>query len=216
MFNCPYFTPNNFRSLEETSYIRIFHASPNAPAVDVYLNDRLVARNLKYRDFTEYLKVTPNNYNVKVYPTGNSTTPIINTSLSVGKNQILTAAAIGLLDNISIKVIEDPPVPIEQGSVMLRVAHLSPDAPRINASLANGNIKFDNVDYMEVTNYQKISPGLYTMEAEAADTGDLVLIVPNILLRSDKFYTIYIIGLASGTPSLQVVIPLDGNSYIKF
>ncbi|MEW9093840.1 MAG: DUF4397 domain-containing protein [Clostridiaceae bacterium] len=216
MFNYPYFTSNNFRNPEETSYIRIFHASPNAPAVDVYLNNKIVARNLKYKEFTEYLKVTPNNYNIKVYPTGNSTTPIINTSLSIGKNQILTAAAIGLLDNISIKVIEDPPMPIEQGSAMLRIAHLSPDAPIINASLANGSIKFDNVDYTKVTDYQKINPGLYTMEAEAASTGDLILMVPNILLKPNNFYTIYIIGLSSGSPSLQVVIPLDGNSYIKF
>ena len=216
MFICPYFTPNQYRSPEEASYIRIFHASPNAPAVDIYINDRLTVRNLGYRQFTEYLKVKPGNYNIKVYPAGEVAIPVINSDLLIENNKILTAAAIGPLGNIGLEVVEDIQMPIPEGKVMLRIAHFSPDAPAVNATLNNSNVAFNNVSFREVTDYTSLNPGLYTLQVTVAGTDDVVLIVPNINLKANRFYTIYIIGLTQGSPSLQVVIPLDGNSYIKF
>ncbi|GAA0723281.1 DUF4397 domain-containing protein [Clostridium malenominatum] len=216
MYICPYFTPNQYRSPEEASYIRIFHASPNAPAVDIYINNRLTVRNLGYRQFTQYLKITPGNYNIKVYPAGNTETPVLNLNAQIENNTILTAAAVGLLPNLNLQLIKDTPMTIPEGKVMIRLAHLSPDAPAVDGRINNSNVTFENLSFSNVSDYQSLNPGVYTLEVTPAGSDDVILIVPNINLKANRFYTIYIIGLALGSPSLQVVIPLDGNSYIKF
>ncbi|WP_027623548.1 DUF4397 domain-containing protein [Clostridium lundense] len=211
MFFCPYF----FRSAP-VSYLRILHAVPDAPKVDVYLNDKLVANNLAFKQFTEYLSVIPGYYNVKIYPAGNTANPVINTSFFASGNNIYTAAAIGLLKNIYLKVIEDTPMAIAPNKTMIRFVHLSPDAPMVNVVLPNKNIGFENVSFGEVTNYKEMSPGISTIQISAAQTGNVVLMSPNARFGPNKFYSIYAVGLAGGNPPLQILLPLDGNSYIKF
>lgn len=199
-----------------TSYVRLLHASPNAPAVDVYANDVLIARNLAYRDFTPYLRLRAGNYNIKVYPTGQRTNPVIDTNIMVPPFSIFTVAAIGELPNISLLPIPEPRMPIPLGKLYIRFAHLSPDAPAVDITLPDGTPLFKNVSYKQVTDYIPVDPGTYTLQARIAGTDDVVLTVPNVNLHPNRFYTTYAVGLAQGTPGLQVLIPLDGNSYLRF
>jgi NADH-quinone oxidoreductase subunit J len=48
--------------------VQFVHAVPDAPAVDVYLNNELVAERLEFREPTEFEAVNPGNYNLLVYP----------------------------------------------------------------------------------------------------------------------------------------------------
>jgi len=218
MFYCPYYCFNNIpcHIRVEKSYIRILHASPDAPAVDVYANDMLIARNLSYKFFTEYLNVVPGNYNIRVFPTGNTTNPVIDTNLSIPANSIYTVAASGVLSNIGLFPISEPIMAVPPGKLFLRFVHLSPDAPDVDVVLPDGYVLFSNIGYKGVTNYIPVNPGTYTVYVNPTGTNKPVLYVPNITLNSGKFYTIYAVGLAQGSPPLQVLIPLDGNSYIKF
>lgn len=197
------------------SYIRVLHASPDAPAVDVYADGKLIASNLAYRDFTEYVEVTPGTYNIKVYPAGTQTNPVINTSLNIPDRSILTVAAVGRLANIKLRVVPDTPMSIPPGKTFLRFAHFSPNAPNVDITLPDGTVLFSNVAYSEVTDYKSINPGTYTLQARVAGTGNVVLTVPNQTLLPNKFYTAYAVGLVGQSPPLQLLTPLDGNSYIK-
>ncbi|SKC48562.1 DUF4397 domain-containing protein [Maledivibacter halophilus] len=199
----------------DTTYVRIFHASPDAPPVDVYLNNRPVVSNLEYRSFTEYLPVSPGVYNVKVFPAGATRNPVINTNINVPSNTILTVAAINKLEDIALYAIEDTPMPVPGDKVYLRFGHLSPNAPSVDIRLPNGNNVFRDVEYKEITDYKLLDPGTYTLDVYGAGTDKRVLHVPNINLKPNRFYTVYAIGLVGEKPPLQVVIPLDGNSYIK-
>lgn len=46
----PTFTPTPIGK----AYIRFLHSAPGSPAVDIYVNNSLIARNINYNDFTEY------------------------------------------------------------------------------------------------------------------------------------------------------------------
>jgi hypothetical protein len=199
----------------DVTYTRIFHASPDAPPVDVYLNNRPVVSNLKYRSFTEYLPLAPGVYNVKVYPAGTTTNPVINTNINVPGNTILTVAAINKLEDLALYAIEDTPMPVPMDKVYLRFGHLSPNAPAVDIRLPDGTNVFEDVEYKEITDYDLLDPGTYTLDVYAAGTDNRVLHVPNINLKPNRFYTVYAIGLLGEKPPLQVVIPLDGNSYIE-
>ncbi|WP_461206955.1 DUF4397 domain-containing protein [Clostridium sp. DL1XJH146] len=210
MFFYPYYRN------EEKSFIRVFHASPDAPAVDVYANGVKIAGNLKYRQFTEYLKVTPGIYNIKVYPAGTKTNPVIATKYKIEPETITTIAAIGTLDSIHLLPIDDPILAKVPDKASVRFSHLSPNTPSVDVTLPDGTIIFENVSYEETSDYIEVDPGKYTLQARPTGTDKIALIVPNIHLKPNRFYTVYAIGLLGGNPPLQVVIPLDGNTYIDF
>jgi len=200
---------------QENSYVRLLHASPNSPAVDVYANGNAIARNLTYRQFTPYLTLPAGRYSIRVFPAGQTANPVLATDIDIAGRSILTAAVVGILPGISLFVNPDPVIPKQPGRVLLRFTHLSPNAPNVDVALQDGTRLFSNVGYRQTGSYVPLRPGVYIFRIFPAGTQQTVLYVPNIRLRPNRFYTIYAIGLAGGTPPLQVLIPLDGNSYIN-
>ena len=202
--------PNN-----NDSYIRVLHAVPNAPAVDVYANDELIAKKLPYKRFTQYMKVPAVEYTITIYPAGTKEEPVLETTIPIKSNSIYTLAAIGLLPQIDVLPVEEPPMVITPGEVCVRAAHLSPDAPPVDVTLPDGSVLFEDVSYEEVTDYFCIEPGGLTLQLRLPGTDQVILTVPNIQLRPNRFYTFYVVGEAENMTPLQMLIPLDGNSYIK-
>lgn len=215
MYNCYGHYYNGYNMQQTQSYVRILHASPDAPAVDVYINDKLLASNLSYKNFTEYYSLNPGVYNIKVYPAGQMGNPVINLDIKIPPKGIYTVAAINMLKDIELYPILDTPMPIQTGKVYVRFAHLSPDAPSVDIRLPNGTNVFKDVEYKEVTDYITVNPGTYTLNVYPTGTEDRVLHIPNITLKGNRFYTVYAVGLDAGNPPLQVLIPLDGNSYLQ-
>lgn len=208
--------PNFNISNGSYSYIRFLNAVPNSPAIDIYFNSVLVARRLQYSQFTEYMKIPEAQYQVNIYPTGTQTNPILSTEINIPNGTIGTIAVIGLLPDVSLFPISDPLSAITPGQVCVRFGHLSPNAPAVDITAPDGSMFFDNISYEEITDYLCMDPGRYTLQARLAGTDQVVLTVPNIRLYPNRFYSIYAVGLTDQMPGLQVLIPLDGNSYLQF
>lgn len=217
MYYADQFTHNPYVAVNtEKSYIRLLHAIPNAPAVDVYANGSLIARNLQYREFTEYFSLPAGSYNIEIYSTGQTGTPIFKTTATFPGRTIFTVALIGLLSDISLLPIAEPQIMMTPGMTMLRVGHLSPAAPNLDVTLPDGTVLFSEVSYRETTDYKMVPPATYRLQARISGTDTVMLNVPNIRLQPNRYYTIYIIGLPNDQPPLQVLIPLDGQSYLRF
>jgi hypothetical protein len=217
MFYCPKNTYNpyyQFRVSPMTSYLRVLHASPKSPAVDVYINDLLKFRNLTYGAFTDYIEVITGNYNVKVYAAGTKASPVLNKNIFVPPEKIYTVAAIGLLPSIDILPIPEPKVINPSDKAYIKFAHLSPNTGAVDIALPNGTILFKNISYKGFTDYIEVPAGTYTLEARPTGTTTTVLHVPNVMLKPQRFYTVYAVGLINDRPGLQALIPLDGSSYL--
>jgi hypothetical protein len=191
------------------------HASPDAPTVDIYANENLIARNLSYKEFTEYFPVPAGSYNIRVFAAGQKSNPVLSTNVSIPAGSIFTVAAVGNASNLGILPISDRMMPIPPGKSYVRFAHLSPNAQSVDVTLPNGTKLFSDVEFKEVTNYTPVNPGKYTLQASAAGTNQVILNVPNINIKPGRFYTVYAVGLAGENPTLQMLIALDGNSYIS-
>lgn len=203
--------PNAIRS-----YLRLLHASPLSPSVDVYINSIPTLRNLQYKGFSEYLPISPGNHNVKLFKAG-TTTLVYNGDVEILPNEIETVCIIGKdPSSLSLLPVKDPKLNIDTTKAYLRTVHLSPNTPPIDVVTSNGIELFNDVSYKEKQGYISIQPSIYAIDIKLTDTTTSVLYVPNMKLRPNKFYTIYVVGLLNDTPPLQVLIPLDGNSYITF
>lgn len=198
------------------AYFRSLHAVPNAPAVDIYFNGQKVAKSLSYQGFTPYAPITPGNYQVRIFLSGQMKNPLLDTTLRIIPKTIFTFAVIGLAPRIELLPIEDPKENLPPGKLGLRFVHLSPNTPRLDMLLATGPTLFENVGYKETAGYIPLSPGKYAIKLVPTGRTQSLLYVPNIRLTSGRFYTIYLVGLLGNRPPLQVLIPLDGNSYLHF
>ena len=198
-----------FEIKNNSSLVRVFHAAPQAPNVDVYVNDQMVFSNLAFGDFTRYVYLDEGEYNVSVYLAGQKDRPVINQMVDVPSQQIFTIAATGNLDNLGLLVVPDKvsKSPSPNYSSM-RIIHLSPNAPAVDI-LVDGDTLFEDISFGEGTDYVDLNPGTYNVNA-VLNTDKSVVLPLKVTLNPDKIYTIYIIG---NPPSLQAVQVVDGNTY---
>lgn len=198
-----------FEIKNNSSLVRVFHAAPQAPNVDVYVNDQMVFSNLAFGDFTRYVYLDEGEYNVSVYLAGQKDRPVINQMVDVPSQQIFTIAATGNLDNLGLLVIPDKVSKSpSQNYSSVRVIHLSPNAPGVDI-LVDGDTLFEDISFGEGTDYVDLNPGTYNVNI-VLNTDKSVVLPLKVTLNPDKIYTIYIIG---NPPTLQAVQVVDGNTY---
>ena len=199
-----------FKIKNNSSLVRVFHASPQAPNVDVYVNNEIVFSNLAFGEFTKYVYLDEGQYNISVYQTGQKDNPVINQIVDVPSQQMFTIAATGNLDNLGLLVIPDKisksPSP-NYSSV--RIIHLSPNAPGVDV-VVNGDTLFENIEFKEGTDYVDFNTGTYNVNVVLNSDKSVVLPL-KITLNPNKIYTIYIIG---NPPNLHAIQVVDGNTYV--
>ena len=199
-----------FEIKNNSSLVRVFHAAPQAPGVDVYVNGQMVFTNLVFGEFTKYVYLDEGEYRVDVYPTGKKDNPVISQMVDLPSQQIFTIAATGDLDDLGLLIIPDKvsKYPSKDYSAV-RVIHLSPDAPAVDI-LVNNNTLFEDISFREGTDYVDVNPGTYNVSIVLNEDKSVVLSL-QVMLNPDKIYTIYAVG---NPPNLQAIQVVDGNTYV--
>lgn len=198
--------------VQNPGYIRVLHAVPGAPAVDVYLNDKNVAKNLSYSQFTGYSPNSEGTYVISLFAAGTTDSPILSNTLVLKENMIITIAVIGTLSAMEFLAIPDyhENVPIAAGRAVLRFIHLSSDTPSLDVALPDGTTILQNVSFKEHSMYYAVAANNYTLLVKEAGTSRVILNIPNVNLESKTVHSIYAIGLMNGQPQLEAVILFDG------
>lgn len=204
-------TPQNQTSF---SYLRFLQAAPIASGVDIYMNQEQVAKNISYKNFTNYLKVAPGIYNITIYPTGTNTTSLLFSRINLSESKIFTAAITGLSPEYTLELISDRSRSPRPNTAYLRFIALSPNAPDMDILIDN-RLFVSDLMYREVTNYIALHPGSHSILFRDTKTGKILLEDPSARLKNGNFYACYIIGNAYASPGLQVLIPLEGTSYLQ-
>lgn len=178
------------------SFIRFLHAAPGASAVDIYTDGNLVLKNIAYNEISEYLVVGPEIMHIQVFSAGEASTPLIDTELNIPPSETITVAIIGISPDISLLPIFLNVAVRDNDDALIRFTHLSPEAPDVNLSIEGGDTLFSDVGYTQVTEYEVIEPGSYTLQLRIANGDDTVLALGTIEVKPRNAYTVYAIGLA--------------------
>lgn len=194
------------------SYVRLLHAAPLAEPVNVYANDTLIAKNLKYREFTEYLKVKPETYNIRVVLARDNKTTVLDEKVSFIEGLIYTAAVIEK-NELSLELITDTEREKYKDKAGLRFINLSPDSTMFDIYIDN-KLVICGMIFKEVSGYLMLNPGTYSMTVKETSTGKNLLEDPKFTVKAGDYYAAYYVGLVTSKPPLQVLIPLEGTSYL--
>lgn len=182
----------------DQSNVLVVHASPNAPAVDLLVDNSVVGSGLAFPGNTGYLAVDAGSRNIKVNVSGTSTS-VINANLDLASETNYSVFAVDSVSKITALVVEDDLTPPAQGNAHARFIHLSPDAPAVDITLTDGTIVFGNQAFKDYTDFTPLAAGTYNLQVRVAGTTTVALDLPGITLEQGKIYTIFAKGFLSGT-----------------
>lgn len=193
--------------LPETALVRIIHASPDAPALDVYLDDQLLTVGAVFGSVTEYLSVTSGKHNLQVVPAGG--TPmrqsLVTTEVSFEPETLQFVAIQNFLNAIALAVYPEDVSEINgQGYSRIRMIHLVPDANGISLLVSDGEELFDSVVPLTATRYEDIQAGSHNLTIRAERQDVLAAIPVALALLPNVSYDLVVLGQI-GSRSIQIL-----------
>jgi len=194
---------------QDEARIRVAHASPDAPAVDILVNDGKAFGDVAFKDITEYAMLTAGTYNVKVVPAGATEPVVIEADLELEADMSYTVAAIGMLAEIQPLVLQDDISVPAAGTAHVRFVHASPDAPPVDIALKDGDVLFSAVGFGEASEYVPADADTHDLEVRLAGTTTVVLEIPGVALEAGTVYTVFAMGLVAGDPPVGAVTVVD-------
>ena len=191
--------------------VRVIHASPDAPAVDVWVDGAKAFSDASFKDATAYAPLTAGEHKVQVVPAGQTEPAVIDATLTLAEGKDYSVAAVGLLADIEPLVLEDNNAAPAAGKAHVRFVHASPDAPAVDIAVKGGPVLFSNVPFKGVGDYTPVDAGTYDLEVRLAGTDTVVLPLPGVKLDAGTVYTAWAMGLAAGEPALTAVLTVDAQ-----
>ena len=158
---------------EELAGVRAAHLSPDAPNVDIAVDDEPVLEDVAFRDVSEYLDLEAGEYDIQVTEAGEDEA-VFEETLEIEAEDYTLAALGELADEnqpFDVEVFEDDlSDPGEEERV--RVIHAAPDAPAVDiVDDESGDPVFEALAFGEAQ-AGEIPAGDYTLAVQPADGDD--------------------------------------------
>ena len=192
---------------QNEAFVRVVHASPDAPNVDVWVEGEIVLADVPFTAVSDYLALPAGTYNVQVTATG-STDPVIDADLTLEASTSYTVAATGLLADITATVLTDDRTPVD-GQAKLRVFHASPSAPaEVDVAVTDGPILVEALAYSEATGYLTVDAGRYPLEIRGAGD-EMAALTLEATLEAGQNYTAIAMDDPDAEVPVQVIVATE-------
>jgi hypothetical protein len=191
--------------------VRVAHFSPDAPAVDVYVDGNKVLSGVKYPAVSKYLEVPAGSHDLAVRPAGAaaSSDPVIKATAQVKAGAAYTVAAVGALADIEGKIFPDDLGAPASGKAKVRVIHAAPEVPAVDVAVKGGPTLFEGAKFPSATDYAEVDPATYPIQVKAAGKDD-VLLEASLPVKAGTIYTVAAIGGAGKDVRLLPIVDATG------
>jgi len=181
--------------------LNVIHASPDAPAVDVYVDGAKALADLAFGAASGWVALPAGEHTVQVTATGaDIETAVIDADVTLEAGAAYEVAAIGLLAEIEPQVLqvnlseigdEDEPM------ARVRIIHASPDAPAVDVAVKGGDVLVENLAFPDASDYLSVPAASYDLEIRPTGTTDVALDLPGVAFEAGMVYSIYAVGQAA-------------------
>ncbi len=193
------------------SQVRVVHALPGAPAVDVFVDGARVLPGLAFGAAGPYVNLAAGPHAFALVPVGAvPPTPLLSIDLDMAPGQPYTLMAIAPTPAAPVMlVLQDERVTPIGGPARVRFIHASPNTPVVDVVVAGGAPLASNLVFGAATPYMDVPASTVSLELRLAGTDTVVLTLPNTVLAVGTIYTFAAIGLTGGTPPLGALPLID-------
>lgn len=203
----------------DKAMVRVFHASPDAPKVNLWVNDAIAASNLDYEKSTGQIALNEGIYKVAVegiIPSGNATV-IGPVNLTLAGNTDYDVIAVNKVANIEPLIIADTGNLTDNTKVRVRVTHLTAAAPAVKVFVTapgadlTGVAPLGTFSFKETIGPVEVAAGNYQIRVALADN-TLVFDSGTVSLAAGKDLLIGAIpNVHTGSSPISLAV-LDGSA----
>jgi hypothetical protein len=202
---------------ESESRIRVVHASPDAPNVDVLLDDEEVLSDVPYLEASDYLEASAGAHNVKVNAAGTATA-VIDTDVTLAEGADYTVIASGLAAEITPIVLLDDNSTPEAGNARVRAIHGAPGAPAVDVYVTAPGADIETtlpvltgVEFGDVGDYLDVPAGVYHVRVTLAGIKVVAIDSGPLTLESGQVRTAIAVDALGGGAPFDLLVLADLN-----
>lgn len=201
------------------AWVRVVHASSDAPAVDILANGNLVFQGIKYKGFTEYTPVPPATYDFSVNVSGTTTTVLRSGPTMLRGGSAYTFFAFGKVNGGTLQImgagdeVEAPGM----GMAKIRVVHGASTAPNVDIYATSlyapliGAPALANVPFPLASHYLTVPAGVYQARATVAGTRRVAIDSGRFPLIGNTARTVVALDPATSGGEFELLVLPDAN-----
>jgi hypothetical protein len=196
--------------------LRVVHASPDAPNVDVLVDGKTVLTNVAYEAASNYLTVSAGSRKIEVRATGTSQ-DVINAKVNLSRNKDYTVLAVDKVASITPLVLTDDNTPPASGQIKLRLVHASPTAGPVDIYVeapgagVTGSPTLTNVPFKAFSDYLAVPAGSYEVYVTPTGTKTVALDSGSLALSAGQIRTAVALDAPGGGTPLTAIVLKDLN-----
>lgn len=193
----------------DMALVRFAHATPGAPAVDVWFGDTKVFPNVSYKTVTAYQTLPGERHEFKLRPSGqDSAEPLAVNSEGLGDGKHYTIVALQKDDgSVTLHPMRDDLALPPEGKAKIRVIHAVPNVGDVDVLMAGGRGElFEGVDFDSATGYKEVDPSRGALNVRKDTGGAQLLQIRNVDLQPNRMYTVIVSGEAAGKKAEAVIV----------
>jgi hypothetical protein len=190
------------------SQIRVMHDSPDAPAVDIFVDGDLAFENVAFSTTTDYQSLAPGQHRVQVAPSGQSADEsVVDTTVDLTGGKPYTVLAFGRLADIQAEVLPDTSKEPPAGQTRVRIIHAAADTGPVDIYPTGSTTPLLTDQYLGSADYVNIPAGTYTFDVTPAGTTQVALTSQELKLEPGWVYTLSITRAdGAGAPAVRASV----------
>jgi hypothetical protein len=196
----------------EEARLRVFHASPDAPAVDVLVDGGSVLGAVPYTAASEFLTVSPGLRQITVNVAGTNTA-VIDAEVELDADTDYLVIAAGKVDSIAPIVATADRSGPASGSARVRVLHSAASAPEVDVYVVapGANIEttqpvLADVPFRAISNYLTVPAGNYDVKVTVANTKTVAIQALNLVLADGLVATVAALDKTGGGSPFSLLV----------
>ena len=200
--------------------VRVLHASPDAPAVDVLVDGAKVLENLPYKEYSEYLALPAGTHEIRVNVTGTGTT-VLQASPSIAAGADYTAIAVGFATKtpaLKLLLLQDNNTLPAGNNIKVRVVHGAASAPAVDVyvttpfeTLDGKNAVLGNVPFEAASGYLEVPASLYQARVAVAGTKTIAIDSHRLVTWPGIIRTVVAVDAKGGAGPFELLVLPDRN-----
>lgn len=212
--------------------IRFLHGSPDAPAVDIKLdngNGLAVFENAAFGSIGDYVEVAGGSYTFAVTATGTTSEVVIFEPITVTVGSVYTVVAHGTLDDsdahdFAVRVFIDSNdgnmyADLIPATAQVMVVHASPDAPGVDLLIDDAVINMMALESPDNTGYLTLGSGTHSVKVNVSGTSSTV-ISADLFFGGEEAYTVF---ASNDVAQIEALVleddlsqPASGMAHVRF
>ncbi|UCZ54902.1 DUF4397 domain-containing protein [Bacillus shivajii] len=189
--------------------VRMIHASTDAPAFDIYVNNDRILNGLNFKEISDYQSMRAGEFDLQVYHEEaniDEEDPILEEQVKFTSKEAYTLAISKKVEDLQLRVYKDDLTLTDKSK--FRVVHLSDGAPTLDI-WANEEVFISEVAPDEDSQYVEEDAGTYHFSIMPSGEKSSVFEIPNVSLDEGSNYSGFVVGILNGEPALDIILTKD-------